>query len=800
MNESARARALALLAFLALAAAAVYGFRHEHLPQQPLWSPRGQSRFLAYAAVYWAAAGILLLAVPRWFGAAAAVFVLIYTAWWSGPAAPVAVLYLFGACYLTGKIFARPADAATATLLGLSAAILAIWIALHFRVNYRSVYAAVLAVPYAWEGRRWRKHMGPFRIRCDTRREAAALALLLFVLLAQWLVALNPEISDDGLAMHLAAPLAVLHDGRWGFDFRQYTWALMPAGGECVYTAAVVLGSHTNVDAAPKLANFALLAIIAILIVQTARRWLTPARSLLAAALFVSTPVVQLVTGSLFVENLWAVMILGASAAVLRYADKDQASEVYIAGALLGTALAVKMIAALFLVPAALAAGWFALQKKRLPILIPAAALAVIAAAPPYLYAFLRSGNPAYPWLNTIFHSPYFDTQHPFIDGRFLAPFSWLTPYLVTFRSGNYIEGQAGAAGFQYFLLFLPAAILAIAARHRAALVLLGIASVPALALLIFVPNLRYTYPAMPLVSIALGIALARIPGSAVVLVVLTALNCWFQPASGWYQKDFGVFTRVDAADYEVRGAGERILFERLNQGSPGQPVGIFDSDFIAGLDGRAYTNSWHTYDYWQAIAQAPTPAAVAGILRQRGIHDVIAPASLQTSSAVVDTFLRQWLEPDGAPAGRMALFRLRDAPALPRRAPTVLPPGQWDDLDERIEYSGNWLRGDGFDGPIAGTSTYSGAPGDSLRLSFSGSGITYIFAKAFNRGIAQVSIDGKRRARIDMYSPKVEWQSQRAFTGLGPGTHVFEVRILPEKNPAARQTFVDLDAVVVTP
>ncbi len=72
--------------------------------------------------------------------------------------------------------------------------------------------------------------MSRFRLLCASRAEAAGLALLLFVLMAHWLVALvKPEISADRTSMHLALPMEVAHEGRWAFDFQQYTWALILA-------------------------------------------------------------------------------------------------------------------------------------------------------------------------------------------------------------------------------------------------------------------------------------------------------------------------------------------------------------------------------------------------------------------------------------------------------------------------------------------------------------------------------------------------------------------------------------------
>ena len=74
-------------------------------------------------------------------------------------------------------------------------------------------------------------------------------------------------------------------------------------------------------------------------------------------------------------------------------------------------------------------------------------------------------------------------------------------------------------------------------------------------------------------------------------------------------------------------------------------------------------------------------------------------------------------------------------------------PPGVFDDLDGRIEYTGAWIHDNQFVEPLAKSVTYSAVPGDSLRFSFIGSGVTYIFTKASNRGIATILIDGMERA-----------------------------------------------------
>jgi hypothetical protein len=758
-----------------LAVIAAYAFHHERLFAQQLWTPEGGERFLIYSAIYWTIAALFLFLAPRWLGPAAAGFAVGYAIWWSGLAAPFAVLYLLGSCFFLGKILWREADDATAILLGLAAWMLAVWIALHFSINTRPVYLVAFGLPYL--------RARPTRV--TSFRATFGFALLLYFLLAYFFVSLMPEVSADGLSMHLALPMAVAHDHRWAFDFRHYTWSLMPAGGDAVFTAAYVLGG----EAAATLMNFGLLVLIAAMIFQASQRWL-------AAALFASTPLALLVTGSLFVENVWAAMVLGAVLALVRYSESGKTAELRAAGVFFGAALAVKLIAAIFIAPAVCMAAFVAWKHGRLRQLLPAAALLAFFAAPPYVYSWAKSGNPVFPFANAIFRSPYFGTTESFSDPRFTAPISWRTPYDVTFRSGKYFEGQPGGAGFQYFLLLLPAAIFV---RRRAALLSLAMGAGAAILLLVFLPNLRYLYPALPMLSIAIGGLLDRWRGAATVAFTLVAaLNAWFLGASGWYHKDFAVFRKTQIASYVASAVPERALIDRLNREAPSQPAAFFSSGAVAGLNGLAFTDSWHTNDYWERLRAAQTSAGVADILRRLGIRHIVAPVSLQAAYPLFETFLREWARPDGPPVGRMSLFDLREAPVETQRSLTALAPGGYDDLDSRIEYNGAWIHDPQFAEAANGSITYCNIPAAWFRLAFEGSGITYIFTKAANRGIAQISIDGIVQGRIDMYSAVTQWRSQKSFTGLAPGMHLFEVRVLGEKNPAASQSFVDIDSISV--
>jgi len=791
-----------------LSIAAVYGFRHEHLFSESLWYPQGRAGLLLYACAFWPIAALIVWLAPRRLWLIAGAAAIAYAAWWSGPAAPAAVLFLLGSCFLLGRMLVRWTDGVTQTLVGAAVWMSVAWVALHFPVNTRWVYVAALALPYARGFRFARRFRAP-----GSRTEAAALALLLFIMGAHFLVALKPEISSDGLSMHLALPMAVFRDARWGFDVRHYAWSVMPAGGDTLYAVAYVLGGAKSGEAAARLLNFAFLAMIVALIARQVASWIrpapaspavtppaVPAGAWLAAALFASTPLVQLVTGSLFIENVWAAFVLAASLALVRYLATGDSRELAVAGFLIGSAAAVKLIAGAFLVPLALVAVVGAARRGQWKPLAIAAALATVAASPPYVFAYAATGNPVFPFENAIFRSPLFDTAQSFDDPRFHLPLSWSTPYALTFRSTQFIEGQGGAAGFQYFLLLAPALLL-LRKRDHAALAVIAVGG--ALTILLVLPNLRYLYPALPLFSLLIAALAAETPLlSGAVFGALIAVNFYFLPASGWYDNEFALFRHDAIRPYLEKMAPARVLIDRLNRTAPGEPAALFSTDATADLKALAYTDTWHSELYWNRVRFANTPQEIAAVMNELGVRHVIAPASREAGSAPIHDFLERWLDPDGPPiasqAGAFGAFRLRTTPLAIPADTKPFGPGTYDDAVDGIEHSGGWIFDRQFAQAAHSTLSYSDAPGDFLRFQFSGSGIRYIYTKTFNRGIAQVSIDGAERARVNLYAPRTLWQTSSEIRGLSAGVHTFELRVTGQKDPRSSGRFVDFDGFVV--
>jgi hypothetical protein len=451
---------------------------------------------------------------------------------------------------------------------------------------------------------------------------------------------------------------------------------------------------------------------------------------------------------------------------------------------------------AAYIGPAVVVGAVYAIRQKKAPQAALALVLLVIVAAPTYVTAWRKTGNPVYPFLNHIFRAPSFDASAPFEDDRYRAPLNWRTLYDLTFRTDRYYESQKGGMGFQYFLLVIPAAFMA---SRRQTRLLLAIAVAAAIITLKSAPNVRYLYPALPLFSI--GIAEAPI-GWAVTGII--ALNIWFLPASNFYHKEFAIFRRDRRDGYVRKYAPQRELTEYLNRNAPGEPAAYFDGDLTAGLLGQPYSDNWHSYSYWLELQQSRDADQLVGAMRRRNIRYVIAPVSGESDYPAARELFLRWTTAPLATAGTSAAYGLRDAPKKRQKLVrpfdgTAVPPGDYDDMSHSIEYEGVWASGK-YAKAYSGTLTYSRAREDTAALSFTGSGVEYWYTGAFNRGMAQVLIDGREKRRVDLYTPTIRWQQKTALRGLGRGQHTIEIHVLTEKNSQSSDYYVDVDKFVVTP
>jgi hypothetical protein len=800
-------------AFAALLAVSIYGFWSRHLWRQEIWQAPGSERFLIFLATAVVWFGAWMLWHPAWLAPATFGLVVVYTAVEVGVVPVAAALFFLFGCFALGRLaLARLAGDAPAFLVLLTGLGAFLWLAglmAHFPVNYPMTWLVLLAVPLVANPRQTRTCL---RDACallrpvdlDSRLEYAALALALVPLLAQWLVVLKPEVSTDALSMHLMVPAYIADHHAWSFDFRRFTWAVMPMGGVWGYTIAYLLGG----EFAARLLNFALFAALCGFVYGSAHRWTGRPMAFLLAALFAATPVVQLVTGSLFVETFYAALVAGALAAIWRAHETDRPAWLVVCSFLLASAMAVKLLALPFVaiigvILARELAGIWRRGGWRWTVASVAVFLAV--AALPYVYAWHVSGNPIFPFANQWFRSPYYaSVMSP--DSRFSEPLAWRTPFDATFETHRFWEGQDGSIGF-HLLLLAPLVLLAAGRSwkfNERTLVWTAFAgTILGLALR---PNVRYLYPAFPLLTLALalvpGAARRWLPAKLLACAALLclSLNLWFLPSSSWYHKAFCLNPLERGADknYLAAAAPVRLLVDRLNRRYPGENVLFLETGDIAQLHAEAYTNGWHSYGFMQRVAELRMPEEARELARRLGIRHAIYPdsgAGVPVREAVLKGLIDHCAETE-ASIGGFRLANLGTCRAMPSaEAPAA---GDYDDLDPRISFLGNWSHDTQFAQVANHSVTYSDSLGAKFQFRFRGTAVTWVYTKALNRGVARVFLDGAPQSEVDLYAPDTLWQSRSLFRASGNGVHVLEVQVLNRPNPRSAGNFVDVDKLIV--
>jgi glycosyltransferase involved in cell wall biosynthesis len=808
--------------FLALVAVEIYGFRTANLFAQRIWNPDGLHRFARFAQVYAVAAAVLLVAAPRSMPIILAGVIAILTAVSVGPVALLATAFFLISANALGSILLRTrkpenvADQVCSTLLGAGVYTFVMSLAARQAIHYPAVWIGVLAAPVMLDLRGVRNRITGWvalsrPYRAPGLSERASFAVLAFVLIAHWFVALKPEASSDGLAMHLTIPANIALNHGLTLEPSRWLWAVFPMGADFAYAVVYLLGG----EYASRLLVFAMLLGVCALLYAVLRRWTTPTAAYLLTAVFATTPIVQLVTGAMFVENFLAAMILGMLTAIWRFGDTGELRYFYAAMALGGSAMTVKFGAVIF-VAVALPFALIELRRHWKSVRRPAAAcvfgvvLLVAAAAPPYAIAYAKTGNPLFPFLNTKFRSPLLPEGVEIKDERFREKLSWRTLYDMTFATTNYYEGQKGSLGF-HFLPLVPLGLLGLAvARRRQAVSAAAVAFGAGAIIMSTEPNARYLYAAMPLALVPVGTTLAWVAAHQrafyrtllAFLAGVTALNCYFLPSSSYYHKDFTLrqpFSRAARERYLGDAAPIRVVIQYFNQTHPKEAVLFTHDGASATTDGDVYENHWHQIGNFQRIHEAPDVPAMLALMNRWKVRYFIArkpePGD-KPDPPQLTAFLTACTLPEFE-AGNFYLARIEpgcNAGAIAAPA-IVVRPGYYDAYDPALLYRGEWKKTAGETGPDRQSRAVSNAPGAEVSMAFDGKSLLFVYAKGPDHGIASVTIDGTAKDPIDMYAPEVQWQHYARYCCFSPGRHEIVVRATGERNPGSAGQSLSLDS-----
>ncbi len=337
---------------------------------------------------------------------------------------------------------------------------------------------------------------------------------------AYFFYALAPEVSPDGSSYHLGVIYRYLRaHGFYRITTNMY--ANLSQGAELLYMFAFAFGRHS----AAALVHLSFLVVLALSMTFYARRFGFEGAGVTGALLAYLAPIVGFDAASAYIDLAVAAVLFGIFYLLQIWDEERRPGLLILIGLLAGFAYAMKYTAFLAL-PYALGFVAWKSWRKTGRLLRPAALVAgcaFVMIAPWIIRNAVWYGNPFSPFYNAWFPNPYIHIGLE-QDYRFqLAHWNGVTNWLeiarqVTLR-GDKLQGLIGPV-----FILAPIALLALRWKQGRQLLLaagLFLATYPA--------NIgtRFLIPALPFLSLAMGMVLVNWRLMAPLVVVAHAYASW---------------------------------------------------------------------------------------------------------------------------------------------------------------------------------------------------------------------------------------------------------------------------------
>ena len=332
--------------------------------------------------------------------------------------------------------------------------------------------------------------------------------------------ALAPEMSPDGAAYHL--PLVARYLSAHAFvPITSNLYASLSQGIELLFLPAFSLGGAS----AAAMVHFLFLIDLSLMMVCYGRRFGFPVPAALAAFLVFAAPAVGWDATSAY-NDVAVAAILFALFYLLQIWDQERISGLLIPiGILAGASYAAKYSAAIA-VPYALGFVAWKLWRARKPLLRPILTVSVLAAfliLPWMIKNTVFVGNPLAPFANALFPNP---VVHVSFERQYLANLrhyqlagALQAPWELTVK-GEKLQGFFGPV-----FLLLPLALLSLRRREGRRLLFAGaVFAIP----WFFNVGARFLIPALPTLTLALALALARPLVLLPAIALVHALLSWY--------------------------------------------------------------------------------------------------------------------------------------------------------------------------------------------------------------------------------------------------------------------------------
>jgi hypothetical protein len=433
--------------------------------------------------------------------------------------------------------------------------------------------AAIAAAVWAARGIPRRKPMpdAPAAWKYFFRAICGAFFLLYFV------HALAPETSPDGSGYHLGNVMRMWHHYGFVWDYRSM-YSYLSQGMEMLFLVAFSFGHHSSAA----LVHLAFQTALPLLMVSYGRRLGFPRVGYFGAILVYTCPVIGIDGASAYNDLALAAVVFGVFYLLQIWDETRETSILVLAGLLGGFAYGIKYTAALAL-PLAIGFTWWRAGlrwRNMAAVALPAAAMI----APWVLRNWLWTGNPAAPFLNAWFPSPYY---HPGMEKIYLEQLRHYPDIRGVWPIARQLTLKGGALGGLLGPAFLlsPLAFIALdrsqGRRLLFAALLFGMAA-------FLNSGTRFLIPALPFLALAMGLGMEHAPrvlpvfAGAAALFVFPPVLARYADSWAWHVSTFPVRAalRLDREDAflaaSVTGYGLKWAVE--SNVPPGEKIFSFDT------------------------------------------------------------------------------------------------------------------------------------------------------------------------------------------------------------------------------
>jgi hypothetical protein len=471
---------------------------------------------------------------------------------------------------------------------------------------------------------------------------AVAAVLIAVQAVAPYVVA--PDLTYDATAAHLVIAREFATRGSTA-AMPEQLGSYFPALAQVSYALATLFSS---IDSA-KFVHFFVGLLTAGAVFATARRLAGVAAGLLAAALWLSIPLVLWEMSTAYVDLFGTLYSSLSVLTALAWVETRQTRFGLLTGVMIGFGLGVKMNlgltgAAVFVAVAM--AGVRSRQDAR--VWLMSAVLAALVGAPWYLRAYLMTGNPIFPILNGVFKSSqWYPVNENFNFSTFgmgTQTSDWLRlPWRLTIATSRFAELPDGSLGLFPLLVGATLIVSPLLVRLDRRVVLLWVFTLVGTLLCFgYVQYARYLLPVFPaaaglagatLVGVfqrvlgrAAGAAIVSGSASALVFIALPLLipMQWKVPTTVPWAVDLGLQSRQR---YLGEGFREVTAFrwieQNLESDAPPNVLAVGYSDAPFAYSGARIYLGQQTY-LGRQVLSARDPQEVLRVLHDNEIKYVL--------------------------------------------------------------------------------------------------------------------------------------------------------------------------------